>query len=253
MGWRSTGMNRSFITTAMAYPRQEHLLVIRSKRYCDRLNRWLSGTDVYEPLFLYDSQGLEVYKVVRSAIRSHLGDLLQANPTSYSKSSYKLRHEDSAWMTRRDPTRNSRSSALLRASTAASAGRRGASVEERLRWDYESSRSSCLQYLDSRILPGFVALDRGRVCGFTFCVYEGHKAVLAMPMPSPRSGAGAADCTRATAGPSAGACLSTRPTSIGLSRRCCFMTRVSLTDSFREAGFTLYPRLFMEYDCSSRA
>jgi ribosomal protein S18 acetylase RimI-like enzyme len=48
----------------------------------------------------------------------------------------------------------------------------------RLRWDYRASTDLLLQYLDSRILPGFVALDRGRVCGYTFCVYEGHKAVI---------------------------------------------------------------------------
>jgi ribosomal protein S18 acetylase RimI-like enzyme len=48
----------------------------------------------------------------------------------------------------------------------------------RLRWDYRSSTNLLLEYLDSRILPGFVALDRGRVCGYTFCVYEGHKAVI---------------------------------------------------------------------------
>ena len=48
----------------------------------------------------------------------------------------------------------------------------------RLRWDYRSSTDLLLQYLDSRILPGFVALHRGRICGYTFCVYEGHKAVI---------------------------------------------------------------------------
>jgi ribosomal protein S18 acetylase RimI-like enzyme len=50
--------------------------------------------------------------------------------------------------------------------------------QRRLRWDYRSATDLLLQYLDSRILPGFVALDRGRVCGYTFCVYEGHKAVI---------------------------------------------------------------------------
>ena len=50
--------------------------------------------------------------------------------------------------------------------------------QERLRWNYHSSTELLLQYLDSRILPGFVALDRGRICGFTFCVYEGQKAVV---------------------------------------------------------------------------
>jgi ribosomal protein S18 acetylase RimI-like enzyme len=49
---------------------------------------------------------------------------------------------------------------------------------ERLRWNYRSSTELLLQYLESRILHGFVALDRGRVCGYTFCVYEGHKALI---------------------------------------------------------------------------
>jgi ribosomal protein S18 acetylase RimI-like enzyme len=55
----------------------------------------------------------------------------------------------------------------------------------RLRWDYRSSTELLLQYLDSRILPGFVALDRGRICGFCFCVYEGHKAVIGDIYASP--------------------------------------------------------------------
>jgi 4-amino-4-deoxy-L-arabinose transferase-like glycosyltransferase len=42
-------------------PKQQHLLVIRTND-SEGLNRWLAGR-VYEPLFLYDSQGLEVYRV----------------------------------------------------------------------------------------------------------------------------------------------------------------------------------------------
>ncbi len=49
---------------------------------------------------------------------------------------------------------------------------------KRLRWDYSTSTDLLLQYLDSRILPGFVALTRGRICGYTFCVFEGPKAVV---------------------------------------------------------------------------
>src|ERR1700712_5582061 len=56
---------------------------------------------------------------------------------------------------------------------------------QRLRWDYRSSTELLLQYLDSRILPGFVALTRGRICGFCFCVYEGHKAVIGDLYASP--------------------------------------------------------------------
>jgi hypothetical protein len=42
-------------------PEAEHLLVIRANDTAD-LDRWLAGR-VYEPLFLYESQGLEVYRV----------------------------------------------------------------------------------------------------------------------------------------------------------------------------------------------
>ncbi len=42
-------------------PKEQHLLVIRTND-TEGLNRWLSGR-TYQPLFLYESQGLEVYKV----------------------------------------------------------------------------------------------------------------------------------------------------------------------------------------------
>ncbi|HEX4038238.1 MAG TPA: GNAT family N-acetyltransferase [Acidobacteriaceae bacterium] len=49
---------------------------------------------------------------------------------------------------------------------------------DRLHWDYRGSADLLLQYLDSRVLPGYVAVDNGRVVGYVFCVYEGHKAVI---------------------------------------------------------------------------
>ncbi len=49
---------------------------------------------------------------------------------------------------------------------------------ERLRWDYTRSIELLLQYLDSRVLPGFAALRNGRVDGYAFCVYEAAKAVI---------------------------------------------------------------------------
>lgn len=49
---------------------------------------------------------------------------------------------------------------------------------DRLHWDYRGSAALLLQYLDSRVLPGFVAVENGRVKGYIFCVYEGHKAVI---------------------------------------------------------------------------
>ncbi len=50
----------------------------------------------------------------------------------------------------------------------------------RLLWDYRSSIDLLLGYLDSRILPGFVAVHRGtgRIHGYCFAVYETQKAVV---------------------------------------------------------------------------
>jgi ribosomal protein S18 acetylase RimI-like enzyme len=49
---------------------------------------------------------------------------------------------------------------------------------ERLEWDYRASANLLLQYLDSRVLPGYVAIESGRISGYVFCVYEDHKAVI---------------------------------------------------------------------------
>jgi ribosomal protein S18 acetylase RimI-like enzyme len=65
---------------------------------------------------------------------------------------------------------------------------------ERLHWDYRASADLLLQYLDSRVLPGYVAIEDGRVSGYVFCIYEQNKAVIgdafAIPgrdgTPSPR-------------------------------------------------------------------
>ena len=50
--------------------------------------------------------------------------------------------------------------------------------QQRLLWDYTRASATLLEYLDRRILPGFVALDRGRVQGYAFCVLEAAKAVI---------------------------------------------------------------------------
>ncbi len=49
---------------------------------------------------------------------------------------------------------------------------------ELLAWDYRASTDLLLQYLDARVLPGFVAVENGRVIGYAFCVYEDRKAIV---------------------------------------------------------------------------
>src|SRR5512146_3479243 len=48
----------------------------------------------------------------------------------------------------------------------------------RLAWDYTPSAEMILRYLDSKILPGYAAIERGRVFGYCFFVYEGSKGVI---------------------------------------------------------------------------
>ena len=45
-------------------------------------------------------------------------------------------------------------------------------------WDYRSSAEMILRYIDSKILPGYAAVENGRVCGYAFFVYESSKGVV---------------------------------------------------------------------------
>ncbi len=47
-----------------------------------------------------------------------------------------------------------------------------------LSWDYNGSAEMILRYVDAKILPGYAAIDRGRIFGYSFFVYEGSKGVV---------------------------------------------------------------------------
>jgi ribosomal protein S18 acetylase RimI-like enzyme len=119
--------------------------------------------------------------------------------------------------------------------------------QERLRWNYQSSTELLLQYLDSRILPGFVALDRGRICGFTFCVYEGQKAVVGDAFAIANEPAQMLHITQSLLHQ----LLQLLQHSPGIQRvesQLLLYDAGSIDEPFLAAGFTMYPRLFMEYD-----
>jgi GNAT superfamily N-acetyltransferase len=50
--------------------------------------------------------------------------------------------------------------------------------QRRLHWDYARASATLLEYLDGRILPGYVALRSGKLIGYAFCVFESAKAVI---------------------------------------------------------------------------
>jgi ribosomal protein S18 acetylase RimI-like enzyme len=123
--------------------------------------------------------------------------------------------------------------------------------QARLRWDYRSSTELLLQYLDSRILPGFVALDRGRIAGYTFCVYEGQKAVVGDAFAQTTS----EEQTLYVADALLRKLLDLLLHSPSISR---IESQLLLYDAgrmdagFNEAGFVRHPRLFMELELNRR-
>jgi ribosomal protein S18 acetylase RimI-like enzyme len=48
----------------------------------------------------------------------------------------------------------------------------------RLSWDYATSAEMILRYMDSKILPGYAAIERGSIFGYSFFVYEQNKGVI---------------------------------------------------------------------------
>ena len=47
-----------------------------------------------------------------------------------------------------------------------------------LSWDYATSVEMILRYMDAKILPGYAAIERGSIFGYSFFVYEQSKGVI---------------------------------------------------------------------------
>jgi ribosomal protein S18 acetylase RimI-like enzyme len=117
---------------------------------------------------------------------------------------------------------------------------------ERLQWDYRSSADLLLQYLDSRVLPGYVAVENGRILGYAFCVYEDHKAIIGDVFSL--SGA-----SSEVEGHLLRHLVELLQHSPGIDRVECQLLlhpHGLHADIFRQSGFKLYRRLFMELDLS---
>ncbi|HWZ52413.1 MAG TPA: GNAT family N-acetyltransferase [Granulicella sp.] len=119
----------------------------------------------------------------------------------------------------------------------------------RLSWDYRSSTELLLQYLDSQVLPGFVALDHSRVCGFTFCVHEAAKAIVGdvFAIDTPGSSASALQVTH-TLLRHLLEVLVHSPTVTRIESQLLLHDLGTTSPPFLDAGFSLHPRLFMECD-----
>ena len=45
-------------------------------------------------------------------------------------------------------------------------------------WDYRGSAEMILRYMDAKFLPGYAAVSRGKIFGYSFFVYENNKGVI---------------------------------------------------------------------------
>jgi len=123
---------------------------------------------------------------------------------------------------------------------------------DRLRWDYRSSTELLLQYLESRILHGFVALDRGRVCGYTFCVYEGHKAVIGDAFATGHRTMSDAEATQVLLVHML-EMLRHSPAVDRVESQLLLFHAGEFAHLFHGPEYTIYPRLFLECDIRVRS
>ena len=123
--------------------------------------------------------------------------------------------------------------------------------KQRLHWDYRASAKLLMQYLDSHMLPGYVALEGGQVTGYVFCVYEETKAVIGdvFAIPDPRSnsryGTDSPRDVESTLLKHLFETLLNSPQLYRIESQLLLHPSGTHAASFRSAGFQIFRRLFM--------
>ena len=119
--------------------------------------------------------------------------------------------------------------------------------QRRLHWDYGRASNMLLEYLDSRILPGYVALQAGHIVGYAFCVCEGAKAVIGDVY--------AFGETESTVNPVCDTLLhhllelvQATPGVDRVESQLLMFPEGALGDAFQAGGFVSFPRCFMLRD-----
>jgi len=120
---------------------------------------------------------------------------------------------------------------------------------QRLRWDYRASADLLLQYLDSRILPGYVAIEDGRISGYVFCIYEENKAVIGDAFAVPGRGEGhSATEVELRLLDHLVELLINSPGIDRIESQLLLHPHGTHASVFNRTGFQIFPRLFMERD-----
>jgi ribosomal protein S18 acetylase RimI-like enzyme len=122
---------------------------------------------------------------------------------------------------------------------------------QRMDWDYRSSADMILRYIDSKILPGYTAIENGRVVGYSFFVYEGSKGVIGDLFVSaanghPQSDLRHEDALRARLVTHVIETLQQTPGVHRVEAQLLVHPSGSVAEPFLREGFRAFPRLFME-------
>ncbi len=118
----------------------------------------------------------------------------------------------------------------------------------RLSWDYTPSAEMILRYLDSKILPGYAAIERGRVFGYCFFVYEGSKGVIGDLFVAANNGYSTAEQISQVEHQLLSHVIDTLQSSPGVHRveaQLLMHATGTAAAPFVREGFTRYQRLFM--------
>jgi ribosomal protein S18 acetylase RimI-like enzyme len=119
--------------------------------------------------------------------------------------------------------------------------------KQRLHWDYSNSSKLLMQYFDSHMLPGFAALENGRITGYVFCVYEETKAVIGdvFALPGPHTEGRSARQIEETLLLHMIELLVNSPQLDRVESQLLLHPTGSHDSVFLDAGFQLHRRLFM--------
>ena len=91
-----------------------------------------------------------------------------------------------------------------------------------LSWDYASSAEMILRYMDAKILPGYAAIERGSIFGYSFFVYEQSKGVIGdlFSMSATAAAVPTAAKSKNACSPTSSRPCSSRPASTAWRRSC---------------------------------
>ena len=122
---------------------------------------------------------------------------------------------------------------------------------ELLSWDYATSAEMILRYMDAKILPGYAAIERGSIFGYSFFVYEQNKGVIGDLFVR--------DCSRGGRGPDRHEVeerllthvIETLQQSPGIHRveaQLLAHHTGEVARPFLQQGFSRHPRVFMNFE-----